>query len=204
MSNVSTEVSHRVLEAAQILFARHGFARTSMADVATEAGVARATLYLRFADKRALFHALADLLVTSALRAAEGAWRDEADLADNLEATVLAKDLPLHRLLHATPYGAALLAVDADLTMHHARRLQDGFLGLLTERARQAEARGAGLEMFGGADGFADFLATACAGLKHEIRAESPYRAAIRRLCAVTACAALGTQRAPPPSVTML
>ena len=59
MSIVSDQSVRRVLEAGLTLFSRHGFKRTSMADIAREAGVARATLYLRFADKRAVFEALA-------------------------------------------------------------------------------------------------------------------------------------------------
>jgi len=55
MSIMSEQSVRRILEAALTLFARHGFKRSSMADIAREAGVARATLYLRFADKSAVF-----------------------------------------------------------------------------------------------------------------------------------------------------
>ena len=192
MSNLSKSAENvrRLLIAAHTVFARHGFARASMADVAAAAGVARATLYVHFADKVALFEAMADVLVTSALDAAEAAWRPDAPLAENLAAVVLAKDLPLHRLVHGTPHGASLLAVDADLTAHHARRLNAGFLALLVERAAEEEGRGARLEVFGGVPGFAEFVATTCAGLKHEIPGELPYCAAIRRLCLIAASAA--------------
>ncbi len=50
----------RVLEAAEGLFARAGYDRTSMADVAERAGVAVGTLYHHFPDKRALLFALID------------------------------------------------------------------------------------------------------------------------------------------------
>ena len=61
MSSMS-EIVPRILEAGLVLFARHGFPRTSMADIAREAGIARATLYLHFRDKRAVFEALAAAL----------------------------------------------------------------------------------------------------------------------------------------------
>lgn len=187
MSSPSAEVTHRLLVAALTLFARHGFSRTSMADVAAEAGVARATLYARFSDKRALFEALANSLVTEALEAAGAAWRDDADIAANLEATVLAKDLRLYRLLQASPHGAELLAVDAELTRDHARRLDEGFAVLLAGRAAELEKAGAVFNAFGGVDGFAAFLATTAAGLKHEARSEASYCASVRLLCAVSA-----------------
>ncbi len=187
MSSASDQTTRRVLDAARTLFARHGFQRTSMADVAKEAAVSRATLYLRFCDKRSVFEALAESLVDSALTAAGSAWNPAAALADNLEATVLAKDLPLYRLLHASPHGAELLAVDAGLTRAHAERLDHGFAALLAERAADAARGGADLSAFDGPDGFSLFLAATTAGLKHEARTEAAYRDAVRRLCIVTA-----------------
>ena len=196
MSSVSEQTTRRVLDAAATLFARHGFQRTSMAQVATEAGVSRATLYLRFRDKRSLFEALAESLVASALAAADAAWDPAATLADNLEATVLAKDLPLYRLLQASPHGAELLAVDAELTRAHAERLDRRFAVLLAERAAAAAHSGADLGAFDGPDGFSLFLATTTAGLKHEARTEAAYRDAVRRLCVVTARAMTLSARA--------
>jgi AcrR family transcriptional regulator len=182
MSSLTDQVTERILQAALTLFARHGFQRTSLADVAVEAAVARATLYARFKDKRALFEGLAQALVA--------AWDDQAGLAANLEATILAKDLPLFRLLHASPHGADLLAVDATLTRVHAQRLDAGFADLLARRAKAAAAAGADLAAFGGADGFGRLVATAGAGLKHETHSEADYLDALHRFCAVLARAA--------------
>jgi len=184
---MSKDATVRVLQAAVTLFARYGFQRTSMADVAAEAKVARATLYLRFRDKRALFEGLAEWLVDEALLAAEAAWSEDAGLTANLEGTILAKDLPLWRLLHA-PHGSEMLALDADLTRRHVERLDQGFAAILSRRI--GGQAGLDLGIFDGAPGFGSFLATAAAGLKHETRTEDAYVAAIRRLCAVSARAA--------------
>jgi len=186
MSSVTDQIAQRILSAALTLFARHGFQRTSMADVAGEAGISRATLYVRFRDKSALFEGLAESLVTDALAAAEAAWTPGADLAGNLEATILAKDLPFYRLLHA-PHGAELMTIDAELTKAHMKRLDDGFVALLAQRAADAAAGGADLSAFDGPGGFGSFLAMAGAGLKHESRTEADYRILVRRLCVVAA-----------------
>ncbi len=186
MSSVTDQIAQRILSAALTLFARHGFQRTSMADVAGEAGISRATLYVRFRDKPALFEGLAESLVTDALAAAEAAWTPGADLAGNLEATILAKDLPFYRLLHA-PHGAELMTIDAELTKAHVKRLDDGFVALLAQRAADAAAGGADLSAFDGPGGFGSFLAMAGAGLKHESRTEADYRVLVRRLCVVAA-----------------
>ena len=45
----------RVIEVATELFVSHGFAATSLVDIAREAGVATRTLYEHFGDKEAIF-----------------------------------------------------------------------------------------------------------------------------------------------------
>ncbi len=190
MSNTSDPGLKRVLAAALTLFGRHGFQRTSMADIAREAGIARATLYIRFSDKRALFEALASSLVDQALARAEAAWVSGAPLSENIAATLLAKDLGFFHMLHATPHGAELLELDAELTAVHVARLDAEFAALLARRGRAAAREGADLTAFDGANGFAAFLATAGSSLKHETRTEAAFRAIVDRLARVSARAA--------------
>ncbi len=190
-SSPSAAVRQRILDAALVLFGRHGYRRTSMADVAGQAGVSRASLYLYFADKNALFGSLAASVVDWALEAAAQAWHTPATLAENLQAAVLTKDLPLYRLLHASPHGAELLGVDGPATAEHAARLEAGFVAQLGERAAALEALGgADLSAFGGAAGLAEFVARTAAGLKHEYRDEAAYVASVGLLCRVVARAA--------------
>ncbi|PTS87894.1 MULTISPECIES: TetR/AcrR family transcriptional regulator [unclassified Caulobacter] len=190
MSIVSDNNVRRMLDAGLTLFARHGFKRTSMSDIAREAGVARATLYLRFADKRAVFEALAATVIDDALAGAEAAWRDGVSFADNLEATILAKDLRFFSLLRATPHGSELFDLDADLARTQAERLDSGFKAILARRAEAAAAEGATFEAFGGVAAFAAFITVTAAGIKYETRSEPDYLAAIRMLVRVTAAAA--------------
>jgi AcrR family transcriptional regulator len=53
----------RILEAAQRLFEREGYAATTMAAIASEAGVSLKTVYLAFATKTGLLRALWNLLL---------------------------------------------------------------------------------------------------------------------------------------------
>lgn len=190
MSIVSDNNVRRILDAALTLFGRHSFKRTSMADIAREAGVARATLYLRFADKKAVFEALAASVIDDALAGAEAAWREDLTLAENLEATILAKDLRFFRLMRATPHGAELFDLDADLARAAASRLDAGFSAILVQRAEAAAKAGARIDAFGGPAAFASFLSVTAAGVKYETRTEADYLAAIRLLVRVTALAA--------------
>ena len=82
------------------------------------------------------------------------------------------------------------MAVDAELTRDHARRLDTGFAAVLERRAREASGEGVDLAAFDGPEGFGAFLATTAAGLKHETRTEAAYCDAVRRLCTVVSVAA--------------
>jgi AcrR family transcriptional regulator len=188
MSIVSDPTQARIVDAALAVFARYGFRRASMADVAREAGVARATLYLAFKDKAALFGFVAGQVVDRALTAAAAAWRSDANLADNIEALLLAKDLPLFRLLHLSPHGAELLAVDADVTRTHAQRLHATFEAAVA--ALIAATPSLDLQAFGGPEGFARFVTRAGGGLKSEAESEAVYHASVRQFAEVTARAA--------------
>ena len=161
-----------------------------MAHIAREAELARATLYLHFSDKNALFEALAMSLVNDALARAEAAWNPNDLLSRNIAATLLAKDLGFFHIITSTPYGAELLELHAERTAGHITRLNTEFVALLIRRGREAVLEGADLTAFGNADGFAAFLATAGSGLKHEARTEEALRLSVERLARVTAYAA--------------
>ena len=62
-----------VLEIALGVFARHGFRKTSMEDVAESAGISRQGLYLLFTSKEGLFRDAAERIVRIGLSTAENA-----------------------------------------------------------------------------------------------------------------------------------
>jgi AcrR family transcriptional regulator len=174
MSISSSPSRERILDAALALFARHGFQRASMIDVARAAGVSRPALYLHFAGKPELFAAVAGKVRDDALRAGAGAWREEAELAANLAAAFTAKDLPLFRLLKASGVGEDLMGADRNLTRAIGADLDAGFAAQLAARfQRLLDQRRALLGPFDGADAFGEFAARAAAGLKHEARDEA-------------------------------
>jgi AcrR family transcriptional regulator len=167
----------RILVAASTLFGRNGFQRTSMADIAREAGIARATLYLRFSEKRAVFEALAAALV-------------DEPLSKNLAETMLAKELMFFRMLRNSPHGAEMMDLQAEISPTQAQRLSDGYGALLARRGHKAAEGGADLSAFGGADGFAAFLVKSGSGLKYEMHTEEELREGVVRLSKVAARAA--------------
>jgi AcrR family transcriptional regulator len=192
MSDLSTPSSKRVLEAALRVFARYGFRRTSMADVAAEAGVSRPALYQWFANKEALFRAVGEYLAEEALKAAAAAWPPGKAPLDGIQNAILAKDLPLLRLL-SSPHGAELMSVDACLTAAMARSLEDGFAAILSERiAPLAEAGAVSLSAFGSPAEFGMLVSKLAGGLKHEAKDEASYIECVERLCRVVNAALHG------------
>ena len=51
---------HQILNAALAVFSRKGFGRSTMTDIANEAGITRGAIYWHFKDKANLFEALSD------------------------------------------------------------------------------------------------------------------------------------------------
>src|SRR5580704_11974353 len=74
----------RILDAAQRLFVRYGVKRTSIDEVAREAGIAKGTVYLSFKSKAALFAAIADRLCANTLAEAQRIVREANSVTERL------------------------------------------------------------------------------------------------------------------------
>ena len=68
-----------VLDAAVGVYARYGFRKTSMEEVARAAGVSRQGLYLQFANKEELFRKAVEYVLSSQLKAAVAALSRQDD-----------------------------------------------------------------------------------------------------------------------------
>jgi AcrR family transcriptional regulator len=80
-----------ILEAASRLFRHYGPSKTTVADIAREAGVGVGTLYLEFKSKDAILAALSQIRHDSVLQAVERAWGDGNPGARCLELALVAR-----------------------------------------------------------------------------------------------------------------
>lgn len=80
----------QIAEAALRLFARYGYKRTSMDDIAREAGVARATLYLHFKGKDDVFRAMMARFLAQVAARCEAVMAQPLPFPDKLSALMLA------------------------------------------------------------------------------------------------------------------
>lgn len=75
-----------ILRAAQAMFSRYGFAKTTMSDIAAQAGVARQTVYNAFPGKVEILRAVVRMSGKDTLATVRDTWSNQDDFADKLDA----------------------------------------------------------------------------------------------------------------------
>ena len=184
LASPATSTRDRILGAAFTLFGRYGFRRTSMEDIASEAGLSRTALYLQFRNKEDIFRELAAGLHEDGLAAAEAALAGDDPLADRLRAAVEAKTLRMIEIIQTSPHGNELtdeknrlcgdLATDSERRFHRA--LSRAFKH--ADEVREIDLRAAGLT----AAEAGDLFARAVTGVKG---ADAPVDAFRKRLASL-------------------
>jgi len=106
--------SDRILSAAGNIFARFGFRRASMSQIADEAGLTRQALYHHYPGKEALFRAVVEELHEHAYEAEAAAGLDQEQagqgLADILAAQIGARFRYLLECVEESPQAEELLS----------------------------------------------------------------------------------------------
>lgn len=141
---VETDLSERILEALATCIARHGVTKTTLDDVATEAGCSRATLYRYFPGKRTMVESLV-----------HRRWaRLSADLttavqhSDSLDEALVALLVHASRTLRSDAALVRVLELEPEIILPYV-----AFDGADATFAVVAESLVEPLERFTGADG---------------------------------------------------
>jgi AcrR family transcriptional regulator len=126
---VGTKDKHAaILTAAFSLFGHYGYRRTSIDDIAQEAGIAKGTVYLYFKSKEEIFRALSQQLIDQMLAATESAAAVPGTIDDRLHGMLAAKFGYFYELLHESAHVRELLdaknQLSADLFAQADRRYQ--------------------------------------------------------------------------------
>jgi len=104
----------RILSAAESIFARFGFRRASMSQIADEAGLTRQALYHHYPSKEALFRAVVEQLHELAYEAEAAAGLDQEEagggLADILASQIGARFRYLLECVAESPQAEELLS----------------------------------------------------------------------------------------------
>lgn len=128
------EIANRILEAAIELFARKGYAGTSVREIVQEAEVTNPMLYYYFDSKEGLFQFLTDLLQREFARQLADAIESGDDLHDKLVGVVdvhlsgLRERPNVLRFVYSTLFGA-----EGSAPKHELYRTHDEVIGSIVE-----------------------------------------------------------------------
>ncbi len=138
------ERRQQILNAARDVFAKRGYARTTVDDITAEAGVARGTFYLYFDDKRQAFAELVDRFAAQITGVIQRIATD--DPARPVSSQVLENTRAILRLCLAERSMTKILFTDAvGVDPEFERKLAtfyDAVVQLLTESLRDGQALG--------------------------------------------------------------
>lgn len=183
-----------ILTAAYTCFTRHGVRRTTMDDIAREAGMSRPAVYQYVRNKEDVFRRLTRRLLAQTLADARAGLESEDELADQLTSALEAKLRLTLRLWQDSPaHAAELLSVDArtsaDLISEYEQAMRDLLAG----------AAGRAVPPRAEAEEFADLLLAFTRGLEADL---TDHAAPVRRLRHGVHLFVAGLGHAPTPSRT--
>jgi AcrR family transcriptional regulator len=104
-----TDRDHRLIDAARQVFVRYGVGKSTMADIAREAGVSRQTLYNVYAGKDELLRATVRMTIADGMREVEAAWADCATFDAHLEVFFRLGPLAWYDFAQTSPEAAELM-----------------------------------------------------------------------------------------------
>ncbi len=118
----------RIVAAATRLFSRYGFKRTSVDLLATEAGVAKPTIYAYFEDKDDIFRAVVQSVCDDFLAGADAASQGKGTIEERLAAMLSAKFTRYWELVHASPHTQELMDSHGRLGAEIVQRTDRAYL----------------------------------------------------------------------------
>jgi len=135
-----------ILTAALQRFSHYGYRRTAMEDIAQEANLSRAALYLHFKNKEEIFRALARRLNEQALSAAQQAALSDAPIATRVERVLEAKLGTFFEIVHGSAHARELLDEGSRIGGDISAAFRQKHVGVL-RRALAAAVRHEGLDL---------------------------------------------------------
>src|ERR1700730_10287068 len=133
----SDETRERILVAVVQRFSNFGYGRTSINDVAEEAGLARATVYLYWKSKEDLFVAGLERFHTYSRSLAESAAAKKGSAAERIEAMIMAQYGASSDIVHGTASGSEVFEANLKLGNNFEERCMLHGESILTDLLQQ-------------------------------------------------------------------
>jgi AcrR family transcriptional regulator len=133
-----------LLQAAQVVFARYGVSKTTMNDIAREAGVARQTLYNSYPSKEAVLRAALRHAADETIAAVAARWANQTNLSDKLDAFFELTPLYWYDVAQSSPEVKDLVdginTIAHDELMDIAKQWNAAFEALIKEHTPKASS----------------------------------------------------------------
>ncbi len=134
--------SQAILDAAERLFVRYGYRKSSMDDVAREAGIAKGTVYLYYAGKEALFRALLERTGANVLQASEAAAQASQPFEERLFGVLNAFYGYFYERFSESGHLQELGEIRGSLGQDLSEQLRQNHLQILIDLLGRADAAG--------------------------------------------------------------
>lgn len=185
--DASTEKPKAILEAAFGVFAKYGYRRTSMQDIAVGAGMSRAALYLHYRNKEDIFRTLSQFYYSEVVVDVARVLDQNLDPQSALLAAFEAHGGKAINAMLSSPHGAELMdtkhALGADVAARGEAEIAEVYTKWLT---REAAAGRIDLAAFGGsAQVLANTMISALYGLKGPLPSYENYCVSVAQLAAL-------------------
>ncbi|MDF0699386.1 helix-turn-helix domain containing protein [Rhizobium sp. MC63] len=196
MKNEDRKSAH-ILDSALPVFARYGFQKTTMADIARAAGISRASLYLAFNSKEELFRAGSARAHRLTMAEVEAVLNRTGDVIDRIAAAISAFQEGLIAPFGNSENAKELFETNMELAEDITIAARSKLIALLSGALGEALERGEiDLVASGGrpAD-LAALIAAAMDGIKHNFRAGGPSDESMRLLMRILQLALMPESR---------
>jgi AcrR family transcriptional regulator len=131
-----------ILEAARGRFRRFGYSKTTMEEIAADAGISKGTIYIYFQNKEDIFIELIKREVLEMERLMYGKIKDMDNVSQQLEA-IFTESM---EYLRENPFMASLLRRDVDIVspriFKHIFTIEDRYVSVIEDYVRRGVEKG--------------------------------------------------------------
>jgi AcrR family transcriptional regulator len=176
-----------ILDSALPVFARYGFQKTTMADIARAAGISRASLYLAFNSKEDLFRAGSQRAHERTISDVEDVLGRTGDVVDRIADAISAFQEGLIAPFSKSENAKELFDINMQLAQDITLAARSKLLDLLTKALAAAQAEGEiDLKAIEASPkDVAALIAAAMDGIKHNFAADGPSQDALQLMMRV-------------------
>ena len=172
-----------ILTAAFEVFRLYGFRRTAMEDIARQAGMSRAALYLHYRNKEDIFQSLVQSYFDTTCAAVTRVLAQGMPPAQALTAAFAAQGGPVIESLLNSPHGAEFIDVRTLVSAGIVRAGEARLTAIYADwLGREAALGRVSLDGLGSAAACAETMLAALNGMKARVADYAGYAAAVARL----------------------